>query len=183
MIQPVTITTNVWEVGAVKTGAKFCSRVRKESVSSMGQLPCLGDFSETKTVCQEIARKPTCFFAQSPLFQKCETRTEDVRLFDGFGLTLTHLILSGRPLTPREQALILRLIYRQSRQVFASRVWKKWGKIAECNPEEAVAEASRTVEEEMSRRGLDVSAVLNLQRHVDVESLEHCDPPEDGVET
>src|SRR5208337_3467482 len=75
MIQPVTITTNVWEVGAVKTGAKFCSRVRKESVSSMGQLPCLGDFSETKTVCQEIARKPTCFFAQSPLFQKCETKT------------------------------------------------------------------------------------------------------------
>src|SRR5208337_216723 len=43
MIQPVTITTNVWEVGAVKTGAKFCSRVRKESVSSMGRLPCLGD--------------------------------------------------------------------------------------------------------------------------------------------
>src|SRR5512135_1290362 len=30
------------KVGVVKTASKFCSRVRKESVSSMGRLPCLG---------------------------------------------------------------------------------------------------------------------------------------------
>jgi len=36
----------------------------------------LVETSETKTRCQEIARKPTCFFAQSPLFKMCETRTK-----------------------------------------------------------------------------------------------------------
>src|SRR3982751_1744854 len=37
------MTTKVLKVGVVKTGSKFCSRVTKESVSSMGRLPCLGN--------------------------------------------------------------------------------------------------------------------------------------------
>src|SRR3954467_10616437 len=41
-IQPVTISAKVWEVGAVKTGAKCCSRARNEGVSSMSRLPLLG---------------------------------------------------------------------------------------------------------------------------------------------
>jgi len=49
---------------------------------------------------------------------------EDVRLLEGFGLTLTHLILSGRPLTPREQALFLRLVHRTGIHS-ASGVWEK----------------------------------------------------------
>src|SRR5512135_2676948 len=36
------MTTKVLKVGIVKTASKFCSRVRKESVSSIGRLPCLG---------------------------------------------------------------------------------------------------------------------------------------------
>src|SRR5512147_3106676 len=36
------MTTKVLKVGVVKTASKFCSRVRKESVSSIGRLPCLG---------------------------------------------------------------------------------------------------------------------------------------------
>ena len=36
----MTIGTKVWKVGAVKTGAKCCSRSRNEEVSSMGRLPC-----------------------------------------------------------------------------------------------------------------------------------------------
>src|SRR5512135_1515220 len=36
------MATKVLKVGVVKTASKFCSRVRKESVSSMGRLPCLG---------------------------------------------------------------------------------------------------------------------------------------------
>src|SRR5271157_6488278 len=45
----------------------------------MGRLPCLGDLlrPETKTGCQKIAGKPTCFFAQSPSGKsaKLELRT------------------------------------------------------------------------------------------------------------
>jgi hypothetical protein len=123
-------------------------------------------FDEERAKVEELSRRIT---------------PEDVRLLDGFALTLTHLILSGRPTTPREQALILRLIRRTGNALTASRFWEKWETIAEGDSEEAVAEAARTVEEEMSRRGLDVSAVLNLGRYVDVESLEHCDPLEDEV--
>jgi Transposase IS66 family len=38
------ISTKVWNVGVVKTGAKCCSRTTNEAVSSMGRLPCLGAY-------------------------------------------------------------------------------------------------------------------------------------------
>src|SRR5208337_3766016 len=46
----------------------------------MGRLPCLGDSlrPETKTGCQKIAGKPTCFFAQSPLFKSAKLELRPV---------------------------------------------------------------------------------------------------------
>ena len=75
MIQPVTITTNVREVGAVKTGVKFCSRVRKESV-----LPWVG-FLVLVSCCalrnqdkmpRNREEADLFFFAQSPPFKSAK---------------------------------------------------------------------------------------------------------------
>ena len=55
------IIVQVLRVGVVKTGSNCCSSVRKDSISSMSRLPCLGAHSVCKlqTGCQIRARKPT----------------------------------------------------------------------------------------------------------------------------
>src|SRR5208337_952896 len=60
---------------AVKTGAKFCSRVRKESVISMGRLPCVGVLRNQDKLPRNREEADLFFCSVTPL-QKCETRTK-----------------------------------------------------------------------------------------------------------
>src|SRR5208337_2734394 len=53
-------------VGAVKTGAKFCSRVRKESVISMGRLPCVGVLRPRQVAKKSRGSRPVFLLSHSP---------------------------------------------------------------------------------------------------------------------
>src|SRR5580693_3285215 len=55
------IIVQVLRVGVVKTGSNCCSSVRKDSISSMTRLPCLGAYLVCKlqTGCHIRARMPT----------------------------------------------------------------------------------------------------------------------------
>src|SRR5271165_5331012 len=70
------MTTKVLKVGAVKTGSKLCSRVTKESVSSMGRLPCLGDLLSPRRPRQDAKKsrgsRPVFLFSNPS--SKCAKR-------------------------------------------------------------------------------------------------------------
>src|SRR5271165_273282 len=70
------MTTKVLKVGAVKTGSKLCSRVTKESVSSMGRLPCLGDLLSPRRPRQDAkkSRGSRPVFLLSHPSSKCAKR-------------------------------------------------------------------------------------------------------------
>jgi hypothetical protein len=74
---------------------------------------------------------------------------------------LIDLILNGQLGSPRERDDVLRLIYRHLKSGLGQDLWfwDKWGKIVG-GSDEGLAEVSRSVHEEMTRRGLDLKVVL-----------------------
>src|SRR5208337_2585942 len=76
--------------GAVKTGAKFCSRVRKESVISMGRLPCVGVLRPRQVAKKSRGSRPVFLLSHSPSKVRNKNSARGV-LFRGSLPVLEHL--------------------------------------------------------------------------------------------